>query len=510
MPNPIQTTSSRATSTTTSLSLLSEIYAPPARPGASSHPLLGPALPPLESNPDRSSFSHRTNSSQSHHYSSASTLRGRPPSAASASSSASSSYYSISSPLIFRVIGILMMASVAVLGLSILSWFLKRCCYCYSGTGGRRTRRSYLRDRDRNQNRDADDDQDTVSLHLNELQGHRERLRARYEELETDAWNSSVPSHICIPSGNSIGNGNGNGNGNANGNGNRESRTNPTKGNAAVSERPRRFAQSQRRRRRRRRNFFCTMSFYQHQEAREEGDESTALTTLSRDSSLASLRSTARKGAESAMASPSPSPLPLPSPLPSSSKSAPVDPSGLRLRHAGTTTSSDTESFPHATIQFKIPINGSFDGCDDGRNGGSVDLDLLRDFLSHTEDYVSYPRCKLTILLRARAPCTPKEEEELSRLRSMVEDAAAFSTLPSTLPSPSPLPPSAGGRTTTTTTATTIVAAGEELLQVCVVTACGEHDELLRCAPTGGLLVTFGWVGELPVGHSGFLRDLIV
>ena len=101
----------------------------------------------------------------------------------------------------------------------------------------------------------------------------------------------------------------------------------------------------------------------------------------------------------------------------------PEDPPGARLEEAATSSAiadDDHKSYPNATIQFRRPINDTGDntlnGEDDYDNDNlDEDLDLLRDFLIHTEDYVRYPRSRLTILLRARV-VTDEDREELQHL----------------------------------------------------------------------------------------------
>lgn len=134
-------------------------------------------------------------------------------------------------------------------------------------------------------------------------------------------------------------------------------------------------------------------------------------------------------------------------------------------------------SYPNATIQFRNPINGESGRYffEDG------EIDLLVDFLVHTEDYVKYPRSKLTILLRATSSKTRKDQEELEHLRAIVADAAA---------------------------------SRQQGLQVFITTTANSNistdGDLLRCAPTGGILVTFESVWELPQDHLNFLKDLVV
>lgn len=156
----------------------------------------------------------------------------------------------------------------------------------------------------------------------------------------------------------------------------------------------------------------------------------------------------------------------------SSNNKASLDPPGAHR---------DEASFPNATIQFRNPINGKPGRYyfEDG------EIDLLVDFLIHTEDYVVYPRSKLTILLRAVCPKTREGQEELNHLHAIVADAAS---------------------------------SGREPLQVFITTTASSHknanistdDDLLRCASTGGILVTFESVWELPEDHPDFLKDLVV
>ena len=115
----------------------------------------------------------------------------------------------------------------------------------------------------------------------------------------------------------------------------------------------------------------------------------------------------------------------------------PEDPPGARLEEAATSSAiadDDHESYPNATIQFRRPINDTGDtalnsedvyGNDNDNDSALIDhldedLDLLLDFLIHTEDYVRYPQSKLTILLRARV-VTDEDREELQYFRAIVE-----------------------------------------------------------------------------------------
>lgn len=147
-----------------------------------------------------------------------------------------------------------------------------------------------------------------------------------------------------------------------------------------------------------------------------------------------------------------------------------LDPPGARLK-------GESSSYPDATIQLRNPINGKSQYYfQDG------EIDLLVDFLVHTEDYVVYPRSKLTILLRTVPANTQEEVQELEHLRAIVADAASVR---------------------------------EEALRVFITTTAGESsmdknaEDLVQCAPTGGILVTFGSVWELPEDHPDFLKDLV-
>jgi len=137
---------------------------------------------------------------------------------------------------------------------------------------------------------------------------------------------------------------------------------------------------------------------------------------------------------------------------------------------------SEDESYPNAAIQFRHHINGNGDGAD------QEGIDQLIDFLVNTEDYVRYPRSKLTILLRAWVPETKEDQEDFQQLRAIIEAA-----------SNSPPHP----------------------LQVLITTNCAgsslmsSEENLLRCGTDGGFLVTFGSVRELPEDHPNFLKDLI-
>ena len=140
----------------------------------------------------------------------------------------------------------------------------------------------------------------------------------------------------------------------------------------------------------------------------------------------------------------------------------------------------EEESYPNATIQFRTPING--------RNNGNCyfeggEIDILVDFLVHTEDYIFYPRSKLTILLREIVPETQEALDKLQHIRAIIADAAA---------------------------------CGQSSLPVFITSVSrsrrshsSSEEDLLRCAPTGGILVTFGSVWELPQDHPDFLRDLV-
>ena len=179
-----------------------------------------------------------------------------------------------------------------------------------------------------------------------------------------------------------------------------------------------------------------------------------------------------------------------------------VDPPGARL-DGGTTDDSemDFESYPNAIIQFRNPIN--VDSSDDCGFFDGEEIDHLIDFLRHTEEYVRYPRCRLTILLRARVPETDDDRDELRHLRAIIADASASS--PSSSPVSATSIPSGNGE----------FSEGQQQqvrtppLQVDITTVSSGEDPL-RCAPTGGFLVTFGSVWELPRDHPDFLKDLVV
>ena len=147
------------------------------------------------------------------------------------------------------------------------------------------------------------------------------------------------------------------------------------------------------------------------------------------------------------------------------------------------------DQYPNATIQFRKPF---FEQGGDERNDDDDEdeLELLHDFLIHTEDYVRYPRSKLTILLRV-APelqrqgptdlyhCYYSYQEQLEHLQKIVNEAASTST-------------STGG------------------LQVFIATAQENDDDLLRCAPIpGSYLMNFDSIQELPEKHTDFLIDLL-
>ena len=142
-------------------------------------------------------------------------------------------------------------------------------------------------------------------------------------------------------------------------------------------------------------------------------------------------------------------------------------------------------SYPNATIQFRNPINGRKHGKHFFEDG---EIDLLVDFLVHVEDYVEYPRSKLTILLCANLPESPDEREELEHLEAIVADAVAYCE--------SPL---------------SVVLTSNNKGQRSTNGSGDETDALRpRCAPAGGILVTFGSVWELPQDHPEFLKDLVI
>jgi hypothetical protein len=190
-----------------------------------------------------------------------------------------------------------------------------------------------------------------------------------------------------------------------------------------------------------------------------------------------------------------------------------VDPPGSRFDKEAV-----DDSYPNATIQFRNPINGNNDSRfllkdDDDDDDDDEEIDLLVDFLVHTEDYVRYPRSKLTILLRARVPETEEDRERLQHLRTIIEDASS-TTLASALELESASsPPSSGSENCTEQQQQ---QQQRPPLQVCITTttsgnsSVSSEEDLLRCAPTGGFLVTFGSVWELPEDHPDFLKDLVV
>jgi len=173
-----------------------------------------------------------------------------------------------------------------------------------------------------------------------------------------------------------------------------------------------------------------------------------------------------------------------------------MDPPGSRLDKEA----AEIDSYPNAMLQFRNPINGSDDSDEE--------LCLLVDFLVHTEEYVRYPRSKLTILLRARAPETEEDREHLEYLRAIVEDASS-----TTLALESP--PSLGSENCTEHQQQRQQQQRPPLQVFITTTTSGSssvssEEDLLRCAPTGGFLVTFGSVWELPEDHPDFLEDLVV
>lgn len=142
-------------------------------------------------------------------------------------------------------------------------------------------------------------------------------------------------------------------------------------------------------------------------------------------------------------------------------------------------------SYPNATIQFRNPINGRKLGKYFFEDG---EIDLLVDFLVHVEDYVEYPRSKLTIFLCANLPENPVEREELEHLEAIVADAVAYCESPLSV-------------VLTTTSKGQRSASGTS----------DDNDALRpRCAPTGGILVTFGSVWELPQDNPEFLKNLVI
>jgi hypothetical protein len=176
-----------------------------------------------------------------------------------------------------------------------------------------------------------------------------------------------------------------------------------------------------------------------------------------------------------------------------------VDPPGSRLDKEA----AEMDSYPNVTIQFRNPING--------RDDSDEELDILVDFLVHTEEYVRYPRSKLTILLRARAPKKEEDREHLEYLRAIVEDASSTLALESE---------SASSPHSSNSEHCTEQQQRQQQqrppLQVFITTttsgssSVSSEEDLLRCAPTGGFLVTFGSVWDLPEDHPDFLKDLVV
>lgn len=174
-----------------------------------------------------------------------------------------------------------------------------------------------------------------------------------------------------------------------------------------------------------------------------------------------------------------------------------VDPPGIRLAAGEPHSVMDVESYPTAIIQFRNPINGKINGT-----GGFLDEEEMEEliyFLVHTEEYVRYPRSKLTVLLCARAPETDDDREELQHLQGMIADASSSS--------------SRSASATSFPSGNVDFAEGQRQqrlpLQIEITIVSCEED-LLRCAPTGGFLVTFGSIWELPQDHPDFLIDLVV
>ena len=180
-----------------------------------------------------------------------------------------------------------------------------------------------------------------------------------------------------------------------------------------------------------------------------------------------------------------------------------VDPPGSHLDKEA----AEMDSYPNATIQFRNPING--------RDDSDEELDILVDFLVHTEEYVRYPRSKLTILLRARAPKKEEDREHLEYLRAIVEDASSTLALESESAS-SPHSSNSEHCTEHCTEQQQRQQQQRPPLQVFITTttsgssSVSSEEDLLRCAPTGGFLVTFGSVWDLPEDHPDFLKDLVV
>ena len=168
-------------------------------------------------------------------------------------------------------------------------------------------------------------------------------------------------------------------------------------------------------------------------------------------------------------------PFEMPSPIDSS------DPPGAHLNDYHGEYQNKRSYPPKVTIQFRNPINGKH-GKQFFEDG---EIDLLVDFLVHIDDYVLYPRSKLTIRLCANLPENPEEREELEHLEAIVADAAAYGDIP---------------------------------LSVFLTTRerhenknwSNDEKETLKCEPTGGLLVTFGSVWELPQDRPEFLKDLFI
>ncbi len=158
-----------------------------------------------------------------------------------------------------------------------------------------------------------------------------------------------------------------------------------------------------------------------------------------------------------------------------------LDPPGASLNEHHDEYENENSYPPKVTIQFRNPINGKHGNqfFEDG------EIDLLVDFLVHIDDYVKYPRSKLTVLLCADLPENSEEREELEHLEAILADAAAYGDFP---------------------------------LSVFLTTSkrhksknwSNDEKDSLRCEPTGGILVTFGSVWELPQDRPEFLKDLFI
>ncbi len=341
---------------------------------------------------------------------------------------------------VVTIAGILLIATVATLAMGLLSWFFKRYCCCC------RESRSNPDDRDPEYYEDHRDSEDV-----------EEAREGRCEIIKDNETTSTVPSVITVSR--------------------RDRRwgrrQKPRESPAAdttqeLASQPsnarRRFQRrngnrggrrsTRRGRRRHRSSFIAANNFFDHTTVLTSSCDGTSLPCEGCRVDVAVNSENTGRHSHNIKASRSS-----------------LDPPGAGLK--------GESSYPNTTIQFRNPINGkSRYYFEDG------EIDLLVDFLVHTEDYVVYPRSKLSILLRAVPAKTQEDVQELEHLRAIIADAASVR---------------------------------EKALRVFITTTDGgsgidknTDEDLLRCAPTRGILVTFGSVWELPEDHPHFLKDLVV